>query len=230
MRAAPPIVVLPGMDGTGDLLRPFADLLSVQRRVDVVAYPTDKALGYDALIGLIEATAPQKPYFILGESFSGPIAIEIAASDRRVAGLILASSFARHPLPTWFQVPARWINVSHLPDVLMAAVLLGRQGSTDLRTRLGRTVAAVRADVLQSRAVAALQVDKRAQLRSVRCPILCLAGRRDRLLGERCVREICAAQPKCDVVWLDAPHMLLETHPEDAAEAVNQFCARVFLG
>jgi hypothetical protein len=37
------------------------------------------------------------------------------------------------------------------------------------------------------------------------------------------VDEVVAAQPSCHVRWLDAPHMLLETRPEAATEAINYF-------
>ena len=74
------------------------------------------------------------------------------------------------------------------------------------------------------RAYEALRVDKRERLRQVKCPVLSLHGRRDLFLGERHVNEIVAAQPGCQVRWLDSSHMLLETHPEAAAEAINYFC------
>jgi len=54
--------------------------------------------------------------------------------------------------------------------------------------------------------------------------VLCLHGRFDHLVNRRQVDEIVAAQPRCQVHWLDSAHMLLATHPEAAVKAINQFC------
>jgi hypothetical protein len=51
-----------------------------------------------------------------------------------------------------------------------------------------------------------------------------LHGRFDRLVGKKCVEEITSAQPGCQVRWFDASHMLLETHADEAAKAINEFC------
>ncbi|UUZ51553.1 alpha/beta hydrolase [Massilia sp. B-10] len=43
---------------------------------------------------------PAEPYFLLGESFSGPVAIALAAErPPMLLGLILSCTFARNPLP-----------------------------------------------------------------------------------------------------------------------------------
>ena len=107
-----PVLVLPGMDGTGQLFRPFVERLSRRRNVEVAAYPPDLPLDYEGLTDLAAGRAPRQPYVVLGESFSGPIAIEIAARDRRVTGLALVASFARHPLPSWFEPPSRLIDAA----------------------------------------------------------------------------------------------------------------------
>lgn len=81
--------------------------------------------------------------------------------------------------------------------------------------------------ILQFRAHEALRVDKRNRLSETKCPVLCLQGRLDRLVTRRQIDEIVAAQPRCQVQWLDSSHMLLATHAEAAAMAIDQFCARM---
>ena len=223
-RGAIPIILLPGMDGTGELLRAVADQLSIHRPVQALAYPLDRPLGYDQLVAYVLDRAPNVPFVILGESFSGPIAIEIAAKDLRAVGLVLVSSFARHPLPTAFALFARFIDLRWLPMNIVAAALMGPTATPELSDQLRRTLAKLPREIIRTRAYEVLRVDKRDRLRQVPCPVLCLHGRRDRFLGRRHVNEIVASQPSCQVRWLDAPHMLLETHPEAAAEAINYFC------
>jgi pimeloyl-ACP methyl ester carboxylesterase len=221
-----PVLVLPGMDGTGQLFRPFVERLSKRRNVEVAAYPPDLPLDYDGLTDLAASRAPRQPYVVLGESFSGPIAIEIAARDRRVTGLVLVASFARHPLPSWFEPPSRLIDVGRLPAALIEALLLGSDRTPGVRERLARILPTITPATMRARTSAVLRIDKRDRLAAVLCPILCIAATKDLLLGSRGLRDIRAVRPDSQVALIDGPHMLLETRPEAVAAAIDDFCAR----
>ena len=220
------VLVLPGMDGTGELLTSFASQMSTHRRVQVIAYPVDRPLGYDDLVNFVIERAPHEQFVVLGESFSGPIAIEVAAIDKRVVGLILASSFARHPMPALFAPIASIVDISWVPSSLIAVALLGSAGTPELKARLNRVLARLPRQIIHARASEVLRVDKRNRLREIQCPVLCLQGRFDRLVRKKHLNEITSIQPRCQVRWLDAPHMLLESQPDAAVEAINQFCGQ----
>ena len=85
------------MDGTGELFEPLAQAMERRDAIDVVRYPGTEPLGYDELERLVRAQLPAgQPFVLLGESFSGPLAISIAASPPPgLRGLILCCSFAR---------------------------------------------------------------------------------------------------------------------------------------
>jgi pimeloyl-ACP methyl ester carboxylesterase len=221
------VLLLPGMDGTGELLTDLAERLSARRPVQVIAYPADRPLGYDDLIAFVAARAPKEKFVILGESFSGPIAIEIAATDHCAVGLILASSFARHPMSPLLAPLARLRDVRWIPTSIVAAALMGSAATPELKARLGRVLAGLPAEVIRVRASEVRRIDKRERLREVTCPVLCLYGRNDRLVRKKSREEIMSAQPECQIVWLDAPHILLETHADKAADAINRFCERL---
>lgn len=223
---ARPIIILPGMDGTGKLFEPFASRLSRQHRVEVIAYPSDLPLDYRGLTDLVLSRVPRSPYVIAGESFGGPLAIEVAARDPNVVGLVLVSSFARHPLPSWLEPASRWIDVRRLPAALIEGLLLGSDKTAGVRERLARILPTITPATMRARTTAVLQVDKRDRLRAVRCPVLCIAARQDLLLGSRGLRDIHGTRPDCDVELIDGPHMLLETRPDMVAAAIERFCAR----
>jgi pimeloyl-[acyl-carrier protein] methyl ester esterase len=225
-----PIVLLPGMDGTGELLAGLARRLSPSRPVHIISYPPGKPLGYDDLTAFAATRLPEGRFAILGESFSGPVAIEIAAKEPRAAGLILASSFAWHPLPPLLAPFTRLFDSRRIPFRIVESMLLGAWTTPELRTRLSELLKKLPRETLQARTAAALRVDKRQTLRQIACPSMCLHGRFDRVTGKRCVRQIILAQPRCQVQWLDAPHMLLETHPDEAAGAIGAFCDRLKSG
>ena len=223
-----PIVLLPGMDGTGILLSDLSRRLSAWRQVEVISYPSDKRMDYEQLSKLVAERIPCERFVILGESFSGPIAIQTAAQEpTKVAGLILASTFARHPMPSLFAAFIKAIDPNWIPRSIVEAILMGDAGTPEIKAALGRALSEVSGEVIQYRAVQALSVDHRHFLREVTCPVLCLTGRRDRLVRYHNTRLIEASLPICEVRIFDAPHMLLETHTVAAAEAISQFCERL---
>jgi pimeloyl-[acyl-carrier protein] methyl ester esterase len=224
---ATPIILLPGMDGTGEFLRALADQLALHRPVQLFAYPPDQPLNYAQLTTYVVERVPNRPFVILGESFSGPIAIEIAATDPRAVGLVLASSFARHPLPAQFAALARLFDLRWLPKRIMATALMGSTATPELAARLHQVLAALPREILQFRAREVLRVDKRNRLSEITCPVLSLHGRFDHLVNRRRVDEIATAQPRCQVHWFASSHMLLATHPDAAAKAINHFCAQM---
>jgi pimeloyl-ACP methyl ester carboxylesterase len=102
------IVLLPGLDGTGELFRPLLAHLPPALQPIIVRYPGNEQLGYDVLLERVLGALPARERFIiLGESFSGPLAL--MAADTRPAGLeaiVLCATFVRSPL--WIR--AAWLR------------------------------------------------------------------------------------------------------------------------
>lgn len=218
------VVLLPGLDGTGDLLANLKKHLAGRLAVQIIGYPAEEPLRYEDLVAHVRSRLPEGRLVLVAESFSGPIGIEVAASDARVAGLVLASSFARHPLPTSLAgiasvVPFRW-----MPLRFVGWLLMGSRAERELKERVGRVLKGLHPAIVKARVIAVLRVDRISLLREVRCPILFLRGNGDRLVGERSLKEISAVQPSCRIRLMDGPHMLLETRPEECADAIEQFC------
>src|SRR6186997_1351387 len=124
------IVLLPGMDGTGALFEPFASLMASRFNVKVVQYPASDPLNYSELESIARAAIPNEgPFVILGESFSGPIAISLAKScSSQLKGVILSCSFACNPHPylRGFQSLVGMLPVAILPKAVLSFLLLGQ--------------------------------------------------------------------------------------------------------
>ncbi|HEY0635607.1 MAG TPA: alpha/beta fold hydrolase [Gammaproteobacteria bacterium] len=220
------LVLLPGLDGTGLLFDEFAAALGSDADVIIASYPVQKLLGYAELESIARSFIPSaNPFFLLGESFSGPIALSIAASPPpNLLGVILCCSFARNPLP--MLAPAR-VLLRHLPVAppvsLLNFFLLGRFSTEKLRTRLARVLAMVAPEVLRERALAALSVDESTRLGHVRAPLLYLRARQDRVVGRRSAEQILAGVPDAQMLEFAAPHFLLQVIPEACAATVSEF-------
>lgn len=222
-----PLVLLPGLHGTTELLRPLIARLSANRQVLAIDYPSDAALDFPGYVEFVRARLPERPCAILGESFSGPIAIAIAARVPSVAGLILASTFARFPMPRVLAPAVARIARSKISPRRSALFLAGQRATPELIDELTRTIAALRPDLVADRVRLALAVDVRSMLAQTEFPLLCLTGRRDRLTGRRSLSTITAARPDAEVVHIDAGHVMLETHPDAAAEKIARFLRRI---
>jgi pimeloyl-ACP methyl ester carboxylesterase len=222
------LVLLPGMDGTGDLFGPFVDTVGV--RTQVVRYPTSGALGYEELEHLVTSQLPtDEPYVLLGESFSGPIAISIAARQPPLLrGLILCCSFAKNPRPALS--PLRSL-VKWLPDRPPLAplewFLAGRFASPQVREALARALAQVSPAALRARMTAVIAVDVVPVLSSISVPILYLRALEDRVVPFSASEIILGKVPSVKRLDLAAPHFLLQTVPKEAGSAVHQFMREV---
>ena len=93
------LILMPGIEGTGDLFAPLVRALDNSLDTTVLRYPTDEPLGYSELLPRVRAALPASgPFVLLGESFSGPLAIMLAAeAPAGLRGVILSASFATNP-------------------------------------------------------------------------------------------------------------------------------------
>jgi pimeloyl-ACP methyl ester carboxylesterase len=225
----PTLVLLPGMDGTGVLFADFAAAMLSEFRSIVVAYPNDPKLGYPELELLARAALPQdQPFILLGESFSGPIAISIAASNPRgLLGVILCCTFARspHPLLALATAAIKPLPAARVPAFFQHRNLFGRFDSPHLRTRLAEVRGLVSSNTLKSRLEAVARVDVSDELRRVTVPILDLRAKRDRIVSRASGNYIRKMRPDAKMADLDAPHLLLQTVPQEARSVIRSFVA-----
>jgi len=221
------VVILPGLDGTTVLLEEFCSsftALGVSARA--VAYPPDLPLGYSELELLGRAHLPQSGRFVLlGESFSGPLAIQIAANPPPgLVGLVLSTTFARAPVPVLSPLaPLLRFIPCQPPMSLLSWLLLGSWATPQLKAKLASTLRSVSPAALRARAGAALRVDVSGLLRSVRLPVLQLVASQDRLLAKSVSESLGAGLPSCKILTLAGPHLLLQTATQPCARAVAVF-------
>lgn len=228
----PALVVLPGLDGTATLHSEFVAAVDhACDSVSVVSYPPDRALDYRALEVLVRDSLPNDaPFVLLGESFSGPIALSIAASPpANLVGLVLSTTFASSPLPLLapFAVLTRIAPIRAVPSSLMSWLLFGRWATAQLDAAVQDALLAVRPAVLRFRAGVAMRADVSAILGAIAVPVLYLRATQDRLLSPAAGRQILSAVPECIVADIAGPHLLLQAVPTDCASAVGDFVTRL---
>ena len=221
------VILLPGMDGTGRLFRPLLEALSPALAPRVVPYPPGATTFAEVESAAVEAFPPGRPFAIVAESFSGPAVL--AAASRRPPGLVavaLAASLVRSPCPGPLSglgalARAPLVRLATRPSLIRRFLLAG--APEDLVAQALEAIRSVDARVLVARARQALRADAREHLRACPVPLLALRASRDRVIPARSAREMKAIRPDLEEVVLDAPHLVLQSRPREAAHVLEEF-------
>jgi pimeloyl-ACP methyl ester carboxylesterase len=226
----PKAILLPGLDGSGRL---FAPLLAAEPRAfdpEPLSFPSDRPLGYDELAALVRPRLPRRRFVLVAESFSGPLAVRLAAErPRGLVALILAATFLHRPLdpllhPVRSLVGARLFGLP-VPSAVIRGFLAGSDAPDAIVEDVQRAVGAVSAEVLAHRSSEALRVDAREALAGVEVPILFIAPTRDRLIRRDAHEDVLALRPDAEVAPLEAPHMVLQRCPHASLARIEEFLA-----
>src|SRR5436190_13442243 len=206
------LVLLPGMDGGDKLFGPLQATAPAGTETVAVGYPPGPHNGYDDLIPAVRARLPaDRAFFLLGWSFSGPLALLIAAErPPGLCGVILAASFVKTPvpwLPRWLHGLATPALFRFYPAASRAKALLGGYGAPEVRRLLAEAHAFAGPEALACRARAALSIDATAALAACPVPVLYLRARKDGVIPASRAVEIQKACPSVEIVDIDGPHL-----------------------
>lgn len=192
----PPFVLLPGMDGTGQLQQTQAQRLRHLYDVRCLTMPTDDESSWDELTATVqrlisaEFLTQHRSVVLLGESFGGCLALKLAQrSPHLFRQLILvnpASALEYTPLIRWGSSLSQWIPEALYPlscmGLLPFLAALDRI-SPDQRQALLTAMQSVRqrSALWRLNLLQQLQLSD-ADLRRIAIPTLIVASGGDRLL------------------------------------------------
>ena len=221
------LVLLPGLDGTEIFFGPLLAALPTWVKPVVVTYPTSDANDYPDLLSVVQtAVEHSNRFYVLGWSFSGPLALMLTAKEPiRTRGVILCASFVRSPLPVlpWLRF-AVISPVVHLVRLARRTSALWSNSWTDqFRRDKAATWARVPTRILAARARSILALDVREYLRTCPRPVLYLAGSRDTVVPSRNAEDVVRESPSAKIITIEGPHLALYTNPEAAAHAIVKF-------
>src|SRR5436309_1571288 len=204
------------MDGTGMLFEPFVRLLPDCIDIRVTRYPEDTYLSYAQLAQhVLDVVPPKEPYLIIAESYSGPIAMLLAAhAIGNLQAVVFVSSFVSRPLgcigPWIAKIIPTAVFRSRPPAWILRFLLMDSATPSELITAAHNAIARVRPEVLTHRLRDALNADFAAMLSDCNTRMVYLLPGADRLLGVRGLRGFRAAKPDIEIAKIAAPHFLLQ--------------------
>lgn len=219
-------MLLPGLDGTGEQFAPLIEALGPDVPIVVVRYP-DTPLDYEAHQQIAVSSLPRdRPYIVLGESFSGPIAISLAAkSPAGLLGCILCASFVKTPRRILaLALPfLRLMPTQRPPSALSDYLVIGRFATPALRQMQRDAQRSVSRETLVARLRAIARVDVSDHLRAIERPILYIRATEDRLVPRTAGDYFSGLARAGRVVDLEGPHFLLQARPSESATEIRTF-------
>lgn len=216
-----PLVYVPGIDGSGELLLGAAQRLERLFRLTRLCYGGDATGDYpslaDSVARCIASTGAERA-LLLAESFGVAVALQTALDHpARVAGLALVNGFAHYrdrlglalTRSVFALAPQAWIHAARARFV-QRGLFAPRRDDEALRALL-----ALRGDWFDTRYRARLaliqRLDLRPRLAAIRCPVALFAADKDRVVAAvPAAREIQARLPVSELTVIqEAGHLVL---------------------
>jgi pimeloyl-ACP methyl ester carboxylesterase len=188
----PPVVLVPGMDGTGRLFYRQTPLLARSYRVATYAL-RDDATRMETLVAdlasVIDSVAPAgRPVIVVGESFGGALSLSLAlARPERVEALVILNSFPYFAPQLRLRLAIHGLGIlpwGAMPLVRRLTAFRMHSKHTH-RDDVQRFLALARQST-KAGYIGRLRIleryDVRHRLHDIRCPTLFLAAEQDHLV------------------------------------------------
>lgn len=214
-------MLLPGLDGTARLFAPFVAAAPPRFAMRPLALPNDRPRSYAELADHVLDRVPTDPFAVIAESFSGPLALLVAARCPRVVAVVLCATFVAPPLPRIFAYAPSSVFAQRPPLAMLRLYLTG--GDVALATAVRGVTSSVPAEVLAARVASVLTTDVTSELERLDRPLLVLTAQHDRLIPVRATDHIRTHKPSATFVDIDAPHLVLQTRPAAAWQHIAKF-------
>ena len=217
------VVLLPGLDGTGALFKPFIEALPHDIETLVVSYPPNLKLNYEALVEFVIGHLPQEEFILVAESFSGPIAYMLALRKlENLKAVIFVATFLDNPRPFLLSLsrllPLSYIFSRPIPNFIVKAFLLGMTANKQLISLFKKNIKQVSADVLSFRLQEITHLTEGHQ--SCELKATYIQAMDDKLVPGNCVQNFKKQFNNIDILQIEGPHLILQTQSLACAEIV----------
>jgi pimeloyl-ACP methyl ester carboxylesterase len=219
------LILIPGLDGSGNFFEPFLDHYG-RAQAQVIPLPQSGPQDYAALTEYVLQHLPDnKDYVLLGESFGGAIAANLALRNLpRLKGVVFVAAFLSPP--AWWAtllglvLPLEATIPTPLGRMLLRFLLAGPQASMQTMSWVQSVVGATPARIIKARIHAIRSMP--APRGKTAIPALYLCASHDRLIAAGKFAEFSRHFSDLKLLKLESPHLILPARPEDCAKAIRR--------
>jgi len=220
------LVLLPGLNGTAGLFDPLLSVATNEYELMVISYPTHQVKSYEELTAYVleQVGSIQGRFVLVGESFSGPIAILLSAkSISGLIGTILVATFASTPYFTLAKY-LPWELIFKLAKILYwLRIKFSDTKNSSILKAASIELQKVSPVVLAARTRAALTVDVDKQLQQSTVPMVYFRAKYDVVVPKWNLKKIVKLKPDINVITFNTQHFLLQSASHEAWDAIDKF-------
>jgi len=218
------LILLPGLDGSGLLFQPFIERCFHNDYVTVISYPNDYHIPYHELADYIITRLPKdKNLVLLGESYSGPVAIQLAnRPELNVNSVILVATFSHYPntiLKFMSKIlPIKYLLYLPMPDFILKFVCFDNAVDSSIMALLKKSLTLTPPTIMAKRMSEGVKIDVRQDLKELKVPCIYIKAKHDKLVSSSASAEIKKINKSINIIEIDGPHFILQTR-------INACCA-----
>ena len=218
------IVLLPGMDGTGEL---FLYILEHLKEFDtqVIPLPQTGNQDYPTIINYIKSKLPNDEFTLIAESFSGALAAELAKEHiPNLKKIVFVATFLSPPnamlLSIAAKLPLKSLSKVPLAKYFQKQLFIGKSANPELVDLFQSILNALPSDILSNR-IKTMQ-SLAFSCESIDIPCLYIQALSDRLVSENKYLEFQQYFSNIKLVQFDGPHFIMQTKPKECAIAIAE--------
>lgn len=147
------IILLPGLDGTGELFEELIPCLG-DNQVHIIALPQEGEQTYKSLTSYVTKQLPREDFILVAESFSGPIGVLLSQSGlQNMKGIIFVATFLT-PLKKFLIAITKLLPIKQLLQVpfsslLVRYLMLGHSASDKTAKRFFQVISKIPNSVIK---------------------------------------------------------------------------------
>lgn len=217
------LVLLPGMDGTGELFEAF--LSNFDGDYIVIPLPQSGSQDHAFLANIIKEQLPTQDYILLAESFSGGIIPELLKkSHPHMKGVIFIASFLSSPNQFLLSIakllPIKTLASATLSTIFHKFFFFGQGVSKEFLSKFITVTKSIPDLVLKSR----LEVMSQQRIPTTTSdkPSVYIQACSDRLISSQKSGEFIKVFTNIKYIKIEGPHFILQAQPKESARLITE--------
>ena len=215
-------LLLPGMDGTGKLFKPFIDNAPKCFDIDFVRLIQEPQISYARQAKEI-AQKINNPVVLIAESYSGMVAMELLKEHpEKIKGVVFVASFIDPPSilsKLSYIVPSKLLSFLRNNSAFVGRFLFGKWGTDELIKLFVDAMLNVDEEVLKYRLTQVASIKPINSKYLTKC--LYLKPSKDFLVSDNASFAFTEVFSNIEIVEVPGTHFLLQTNPKFCWEVIE---------
>jgi pimeloyl-ACP methyl ester carboxylesterase len=224
----PLLVLIPGLDGTGELFGPLLDLVPETIQTKVVTYSDCDSRQFETVVDHIAEQIPNdRQIVIVAESFGGPVAVSLLQRNFEVVACVFCATFTKAPykllLALTKYLPTKFLLSKPLPKAILKYGFLAGDVPQERVKLIQQSILGVPAHKLSERLNLLATIDVTYQLKNLPNIRYCyIKAKNDWLVPGRCAGNFVKGLQDIELIEVDGGHFVLQANPAECWRVIER--------